>query len=236
MRFTAIDIETTGLSPKKEKIIEIGAVRYEDGVQTAAFSTLVHPQNAGLPERITGLTGITEEMLKDAPQEAEAMHALLRFLDGEQILLGHNIPFDYSFLKAAAERLGEEFAYQGIDTLALARQCRPELQSRTLAAMCEEYAITTECAHRAEEDAVAAAKLYFHLWEQFSETHGEHFLPKPLEYRPQKTEPATARQRSYLKALIASHGLSLVPDYEILTKSEASRLIDKILSKYGRSM
>lgn len=236
MRFTAIDIETTGLSPKKERIIEIGAVRYEDRVQTAAFSTLVHLQNAELPERITALTGITEEMLKDAPKETDAMRSLLHFLDGEQILLGHNIPFDYSFLKAAAERMGETFEYQGIDTLALARQCRPELKSRTLTAMCEEYAITTECAHRAEEDAVAAAKLYFHLWERFSETHGGYFLPKPLEYRPKKTEPATKRQCSYLKALVAAHEPALVPDYENLTKSEASRLIDRLLSKYGRSM
>ncbi|MGN1085356.1 MAG: exonuclease domain-containing protein [Lachnospiraceae bacterium] len=234
MRFTAVDIETTGLSPEKERIIEIGAVKYADGVQTAVFSTLVRPQTAELPERITALTGITEAMLKDAPEEAEAMRSLLHFLEGEHILLGHNIPFDYSFLKTAAGRLGEVFDYQGIDTLFLARQCRPELPRKTLTALCEEYAITTECAHRAEEDAVAAAQLYFHLLEQFGEEHGEAFLPKPLEYRPKKTEPATKRQCSYLKGIITAHGLDLAPDYGTLTKSEASRLIDKLLAKYGR--
>ena len=70
MRFTAIDIETTGLGPEKEKIIEIGAVKYEDGVQKEVFSTLIHPQTAGIPARITELTGITNEMVKDAPAEA----------------------------------------------------------------------------------------------------------------------------------------------------------------------
>lgn len=234
MRFTAIDIETTGLGPDRDRIIEIGAVKYEGGEQKEIFSTLVNPQTDGIPERITELTGITDEMLRGAPGESEAMHSLLRFLDGEEVLLGHNIPFDFSFLKVAAGRLGETFDYQGIDTLFLARQCRPELPKKTLTALCEEYAITTECAHRAEEDAIAAAQLYFHLLEQFGEEHGEYFTPKLLEYHPKKTEPATKRQCSYLKAIIAAHGLDLVPDYGSLTKSEASRLIDKLLAKHGR--
>ncbi len=234
MRFTAIDIETTGLGPEKARIIEIGAVKYENGEQKEIFSTLVNLQTDGIPERITELTGITDEMLRGAPGEAEAMRSLLRFLAGEEVLLGHNILFDFSFLKVAAGRIGETFDYQGIDTLFLARQCRPELPKKTLTALCEEYAITTECAHRAEEDAVAAAQLYFHLLEQFGEEHGEYFTPKLLEYHPKKTEPATKRQCSYLKAIIAAHGLDLVPDYGSLTKSEASRLIDKLLAKHGR--
>ena len=234
MRFTAIDIETTGLSPEKEKIIEIGAVKYEDGVQKEVFSTLVHPQIAGLPSRITDLTGITEAMLKDAPGEEEAVGSLLRFLEGETILLGHNIPFDYSFLKVAAGRLGNEFSYRGIDTLVLARQCRADLPSKTLAAMCEAYGITNAHAHRAYEDACAAAELYMKLFAQFGETQKEVFEPRELCYRPKKSEPITKRQCSYLASIIAAHGLDLKPNYETMTKSEASRLIDNLLFKYGR--
>lgn len=234
MRFTAIDIETTGLSPEKEKIIEIGAVKYEDGVQKEVFSTLVHPQIAGLPARITELTGITEEMLKDAPEEEEAMRSLLCFLEGETVLLGHNLPFDYSFLKVAAGRLGELFEYRGIDTLVLARQCCPDMPSKTLVAMCEAYAITNEHAHRAYEDACAAAELYFCLYKQFGEEQESVFVPKELCYRPKKTEPITKRQCSYLSSIIAAHGLDLKPNYETMTKSEASRLIDKLLFQYGR--
>lgn len=234
MRFTAIDIETTGLSPEKEKIIEIGAVRYEDGLQKAVFSTLVRPQVAELPVRITELTGITEEMLKEAPDEDEAMKSLLRFLEGETVLLGHNIPFDYSFLKVAAGRLGEPFLYRGIDTLVLARQCRPDLPSKTLAAMCEAYSITNAHAHRAYGDACAAVELYFKLLEQFGETQGDVFVPRELSYRQKKTEPVTKRQCSYLASIIAAHGLDLKPNYETMTKSEASRLIDNLLFKYGR--
>ncbi len=236
MRFTAIDIETTGLGPEKAKIIEIGAVKYEDGVQKEVFSTLVNPQTAGIPSRITELTGITDEMVKDAPCEAEAMRSLLHFLVGETVLLGHNIPFDFSFLKVAAGRLGEMFEYQGLDTLVIARQCHPELPSKTLAAMCEAYKITNEHAHRAYEDACTAAQLYFMLEQRFGKIHKDWFEPKQLFYKPKKTEPVTKRQVSYLQGIIAMHGLDLTPDYTTLTKSEASRLIDTLLAKYGRKL
>lgn len=236
MRFTAIDIETTGLGPEKAKIIEIGAVKYEDGVQREVFSTLVNPQIAGIPERITELTGITDEMVKAAPDEAEVMGSLLRFLEGEEVLLGHNIPFDFSFLKVAAGRLGEAFEYKGLDTLVIARQCHPELPSKTLAAMCEAYGITNERAHRACEDACAAAQLYFDMKERFGAEQEELFSPKQLFYKPKKAEPVTKRQISYLQGIIAMHGLDLTPDYTTLTKSEASRLIDTLLAKYGRSV
>jgi len=236
VRFTAIDIETTGLSPEKERIIEIGAVKYEDGVQKEVFSTLICPQTAGIPARITELTGITDEMVKNGPGEAEAMGSLLRFLDGEEVLLGHNIPFDFSFLKVAAGRMGEVFEYKGLDTLAIARLCRPELPSKTLTAMCEVYGITNEHAHRAYEDACAAAQLYFAMVEQYGGESKEWFEPKALFYRPKKTEPVTKRQCSYLQGIIAMHGLDLTPDYATLTKSEASRLIDTLLAKYGRKV
>lgn len=235
MRFTAIDIETTGLGPEKAKIIEIGAVKYVDGEQREVFSTLICPQTAGIPERITELTGITDEMVKDAPCETEAMRSLLRFLEGETVLLGHNIPFDFSFLKVAAGRLHEPFAYDGLDTLVMARLCHPELPSKTLTAMCELYGIRNEHAHRAYEDACAAAQLYGRMKERFEGEKKECFAPKPLFYKPKKTEPVTKRQISYLQGIIAMHGLDLTPDYTTMTKSEASRLIDTLLAKYGRS-
>ena len=236
MRFTAIDIETTGLGPEKAKIIEIGAVKYEDGVQREVFSTLVNPQTAGIPERITELTGITDEMVRNAPCEAEVMRALLHFLEGETVLLGHNVLFDFSFLKVAAGRLGEPFEYRGLDTLVIARLCHPEQPSKTLSAMCELYGIINEHAHRAYEDACTAAQLYFLMEQRFGSEQEECFVPKQLIYKPKKTEPVTKRQVSYLQGIIAMHGLDLTPDYTTLTKSEASRLIDNLLAKYGRSM
>ena len=234
MRFTAIDIETTGLSPERDRIIEIGAVRFVDGVKTEVFSTLVHPQLPAIPERITALTGITEEMLAGAPEEAETMQQLFSFLEDEEVLLGHNILFDYSFLSVAAGCMGCPFEFRGLDTLLMARLSRPELPRKNLSVMCEEYGIQTECAHRAYEDALAAARLYFCLSEQFSEGHPEWFATQPLSYVKKKTEPVTAKQVRYLKAIIDTYHLSLAPDFATLTKSEASRMVDTLLATYGR--
>ena len=233
--YVAVDLETTGIGAKREKITEIGMVKVVDGTVVETYHTMVNPHRE-IPERIVELTGITDEMVKDAPQEAEAMRSLLRFLEGEEVLLGHNIPFDFSFLKVAAGRLGVDFSFRGLDTLVIARLCHPELSSKTLAAMCEAYGITNEHAHRAYEDACTAAQLYFLMEERFGKSHGDWFLPKELYYKPKKTEPVTKRQISYLQGLIAMHGLDLTPDYTTLTKSEASRLIDNLLVKYGRSV
>lgn len=235
MKYIAVDIETSGLSPIKDKIIEIGASLYVDGEVQKTFSSLVKPQLASLPERITELTGITEEMLADAPLESEVMQQFLEFAGEEDIpLLGHNVLFDYSFLKVAAGRLGREFGRNGFDTLRLARLCHPELPSKTLAAMCEYYHIENEHAHRAYEDAIAAAELFEKLKSEFLEKYPKEFESETLIYKEKKQEPITPKQVRFLKAIIEYHHLELTPDYESMTKSEASRLVDTLLAKHGR--
>ena len=98
--YVSIDLETTGLNPKRDRIIEIGAIRVEQGQIVEEFSTFVDPGRK-LEERITELTGIRDEDLADAPQLDEVFPKLLEFM-GELPLLGHSILFDYSFLKKAA--------------------------------------------------------------------------------------------------------------------------------------
>lgn len=140
--FTAIDVETTGLNPKTEKIIEVGAVKVRNGKIVERFDSLVHPGRR-LTERITELTGITDEMLKDAPLPEKVIPEILDFIGGD-ILLGHSIMFDYSFLKRAAVNLGlmksKDNRY-GIDTLKIARCCLRELESRSLPFLCKYYEI-----------------------------------------------------------------------------------------------
>ena len=113
--YLCLDIETTGLNPKTEKIIEIGAVRVRNGNITESFESLVAPGRP-LGERITDLTGITDEMLKNAPAREEVIPKFLEFA-GEDILLGHSVLFDYSFLKKAAVNCNYQFERTGIDTL-----------------------------------------------------------------------------------------------------------------------
>ena len=94
--FTAIDIETTGLDPKTDKIIEIGAIKVRNGQIEEEFESLVSPGRC-LEEVIVQLTGINEEMLRDAPMPAEVIPKLIEFV-GEDVILGHSVLFDYSFL------------------------------------------------------------------------------------------------------------------------------------------
>ena len=162
--FTAIDTETTGLNPKLDRIIEIGAVKVRDGKITDRFESLINPGRK-LDERIVQLTGITQEDLKIAPDIAEVLPSLLSFI-GDDVLLGHKILFDFSFLKRAAVNQHLTFEKRGIDTLKLARRFLPEFESKRLTSLCEYYGIAYD-AHRAASDAVAATELYFKLSNQF---------------------------------------------------------------------
>jgi len=225
----AIDVETTGISPEKERIIEIGAFRPETG---EVFRTLIHPGRP-LPERITELTGITDEMLVGAPEEKEAINALLEFLKGDTILLGHNISFDHSFLVQAIRRCGfTEPEFFGIDTLKLSRVLCPELPNKKLETMVDYFGLTNERAHRAFEDAKVTVEVYRCLKAMNKEP--ELFEPVPMHFKAKKTEPMTQKQRSFLSAILKYHQLESQYNMENLTKSEASRLIDKLLLAYGR--
>lgn len=229
-RFVVIDLETTGLDAKLDKIIEIGAVKFEDGVETETYSSYINP-GVRLPENIVELTGITEEDLKDAPDMSEVIDKLEAFL-GDSVLVGHNLMFDYSFLKRAFSYHRKIFEKQGIDTLKVARACLPELPHKTLGDLCIYYEIPIQ-AHRALGDARATGILYRKLWETFGEKEEtkKSFLPGQLVYKVKKDSPASEAQKQLLQKLIKQH--SLTPDYEIekLTKSEASRHIDRILNK-----
>lgn len=225
----AIDVETTGISPEKERLIEIGAVRPETG---EIFRTLIQPGRP-VSEHITQLTGITDEMLLDAPQEPEAMAALLGFMGEDTILLGHNISFDHSFLVQAIRRCGlSEPQFFGIDTLKISRVLCPELPNKKLETMVAHFGLTNQRAHRAFEDAQVTVELYRCLKEMNREP--ELFEPVPMYYRAKKTEPMTQKQRSYLSAILKYHQLEQQYSMENLTKSEASRLIDKLLLAHGR--
>ena len=132
--YVAIDIETTGLEPRLDKITEIAALRVVDGAVEGRFVTLVNPGRP-LGERIVELTGITDGMLAGAPAIGDVIGPLVRFC-GDLPLLGHNILFDYSFLKRAAVNQGLDFQREGIDTLNLCRAFMPGEHKKNLSAAC----------------------------------------------------------------------------------------------------
>lgn len=230
-QYIAVDIETTGLSPVKDRIIEIGAAKVVDGTVTETFCRLIDPQ-IELPERIVELTNITDEMVKNQPVMDEVIAEFLDFA-GELPLLGHNILFDFSFLKTAAAKQKLSFERKGIDTLMIARMLHKDLESKSLDAMCRHYGIVNEHHHRAYDDAIASMMLYQSLAKQ-PEVQEQWLKARPLMYRPKKVEPATQRQKNYLLDLLKYHKIEIRQSIDTMTRSEASRMVDRILFEYGR--
>lgn len=227
--YVAVDLETTGLNPKTDKIIEIGAVKVVNGEITETFESFVNPHRK-LEERVTELTHITDEQLTDAPETEDVLKQFLEFA-GDSVLLGHRILFDYSFLKKAAVNHKLSFERMGIDTLKIARKYLPDLESRRLPFLCKHYHIDY-MPHRALEDARAAHMLYRKLAEEFyTETD---FKPLSLIYQVKKEAPASKHQKERLCNLIDKHKLIVDYDIDSLSKNEVSRYTDKILAKYGR--
>ena len=227
--YLSLDIETTGLDPKMDKVIQIGALRVRDGEITETFQTYVNPGRK-ISERITELTGITDAMVTEAPVIGEILPDFLAFA-GDDVLLGHHVIFDYSFLKRAAVNAGQTFERQGLDTLKMARRFLPELESRSLPFLCKHFAIEHR-AHDALADARATIALYNRLCQDFPVD--TEYKPEPLVYKVKKEAPVTPRQKERLYALIDKHKLEVDYDVEMLTRNEASRFTDKILAEYGR--
>lgn len=227
--YTVIDIETTGLNPKQDRIIEIAAIRVRSGEVAGEFSALLNP-GRGLSQRIVDLTGISQEDVTDAPDISQVMPEFIRFI-GEDILVGHQIMFDYAFLKRAAQYLKLAFEKKGIDTLKLARKLLPELESKSLGYLSEYFHIPHK-PHRAMGDAMATKILY----ERLSEIplFEQQAQPKILNYKIKKETPITKAQKEQLYKLTAKHKIVIEYEIERLTRNEASRIMDKIFVTYGR--
>ena len=227
--YVAVDLETTGLSAKEDKIIEIGAIKIIDGREAEVFESFVNPARL-ISYKITQVTGINDEMVKDAPYIEELIEELLEFI-GDLPLLGHNLMFDYSFVKRAAVNSRLDFEKQGIDTLKLARKYLTELESKRLDYLCKYFGIEDENHHRALNDARAAYRLYEVLCDKYCAGKENIY---DLNYSVKRETPITQRQVTYLKDLIKKHNIEADYDVERLTKNEASRKIDNILATYGR--
>lgn len=227
--YIALDLETTGLNPKHDKIIEIGALKVVNGSPAGRFSTFVNPGRR-LEERIVELTGITDSQLADAPYIEEVFSSFLEFIE-DYPFLGHRILFDYSFLKKAAADQKKVFEKNGIDTLKIARKYLPELEHRNLSYLCEYYQIPHQ-AHRALADAEATHSLYVKLGGLFYKEEDALFHPAPLIFKVKRDTPATRPQKERLYKLLQQHNITLEIDVEKLTRSEASRIADKICASY----
>ena len=214
--YVAFDIETTGLSDEKDRITEIGAVRFVKGEPADRFQTYVNP-NMSIPESIQRLTGITDRDVFDAPDEAGAVGAFLDFA-GDLPLCAHNADFDVGFISAAAERMGRPFEPLVIDTLTLAQALLPDLKKFKLDMVSDRLGLPGFNHHRASDDALVCGRIL------------EKFIPKLSEQGVERLSQVNENCRRQLKAagrhprtrhisLLVKNRKGLKNLYELISKS-----------------
>ena len=200
--FVVFDIETTGLSKETESITEIGAVKVVDGKVIDRFSTFVNPERP-IPAEITKLTGITNEMVADAPVITESLPKFLEFCQ-DAVLVAHNANFDTGFIRLNAERkCGIEVKNTVLDTLELSRSLLPELKKHKLDIVCEQLGVSLEGHHRAVNDAEATAEVFL------------KFIDMLVEKEIYKVDDINvfSSQTVNYKKLKAYHAIILAKDY-----------------------
>lgn len=169
--YVAVDLETTGTSPAWDEIIEIGAARVRAGEVVETYQQLVNP-GFEIDPFITELTGITNEMVSDAPEIDEVLSDFKEFL-GDSVMVGHNIAgFDANFLYDAGARVGEPVTNDFVDTMRLARKLHKDWSHHRLSDLREAFGITDDSAHRALADALATSKALEYMRREATEAYG----------------------------------------------------------------
>lgn len=183
--YVVLDLETTGLSKTRHKITEIAAARYCDGKIVDEFQSLVNPK-VSIPGFITKLTGITNDMVKDAPTVDKVLPSFLEYL-GDDPIVAHNASFDYGFIQHNAKKYGHEFCNDKICTRKLANRLLPELPSKKLSSICEHLNVKNVQAHRAMSDVHATVQVFSHFLDLMQEMNivGKNKVMK-FEKRPRK--------------------------------------------------
>ena len=198
VEFSVLDFETTGTSGAKNRAIEIGIVKVKDYKILDSFQTFINP-GCSVPYYITNLTGITNEDVHDAPFFEDITSQIVDFI-GDSILVAHNMPFDYSFLKNEFLRADLIVPQnQTMCTLKLARKLYPELKSKSLGNLVKHFGIKHKNVHRALGDAMVTAKLLIKMITQLAEDQNITKINELLAY--QTTSPIKSNMRIIKKKI-----------------------------------
>ena len=210
--FCVFDIETTGLSNIKDKITEIGAVIVKDGVITDTYNVFVNPEMP-IPEKIVELTGITDEMVKDAPTIKEVLPEFFNFV-GDRMLVAHNAGFDTGFLRRACDACGMEFTHSYLDTVALSKYVNPDLKRHKLDVLAEHYGLGDFNHHRACDDAEMLANILIRMLDKLK-SEGIEDIKAMLNRISSNTDPL--KLNTYHQIILVKNKIGLKNLYKLIS-------------------
>ena len=210
--FVAFDIETTGLSPLSCKITEIGAVLVKNDTVIEKFQTFVDPETS-IPPEIVNLTGITDDMVKGAPKDKEAVADFIKFV-GDRMVIAHNASFDMSFIRKVAQDNGIPFVNSYLDTVSMSRFANPDLKKHKLNIIADYFNIGEFNHHRASDDAEMCSKIFYRMVEKLK---GEGiYTPAQMSLAMNKhTNPLSLK--TYHIILYAQNAVGLKNLYKIIS-------------------
>ena len=236
--YVVFDIETTGLSKKHNKIIEIGAVKVKDGEVVDTFSEFINP-GVPIPYQIEQLTSINDDMVKDAPMYDVIVPRFLEFC-GDDIVVAHNASFDTGFMRMNAEELGLKFDNTVLDTMTLSHILLPELGKFTLDRVCKELKVVNAHHHRAIDDAEATAKVFFKLLDMLKERDVKNM--DDLNVLGSASPDAIKKDRTYHGIILAKNEIGRVNLYRLISESHLTyfarrpRMPMSLINKYREGL
>lgn len=180
MIYSVIDVETTGGSPQSSKITEIAIYRHDGKEVLDEFVSLVNPETS-IPEFVANLTGITDDMVEDAPKFYEIAKQIIEFTK-DTVFVAHNVSFDYGMIRSEFKRLGYDFRLPHMCTVRTARHFIPDKDSYSLGKLSRSLGIELVGRHRAGGDALATAKLLAIICEKSNEKLGK-FIQQEINTR-----------------------------------------------------
>jgi len=223
--YIAIDLETTGIRLSKDKIIEVGLLKVKDSHIIDTFSCVINP-DMQVDDKILELTKISENELRNAKRIYEVINHIVDFCE-DYVLLGHNTIFDYSFVKKEANRVGLEFEKRGIDTYKLCKKVLPENVRKNLTDACSYFGIERKNSHRAFSDAFYTHVLFQEIIKNFKTLE---ISSESMKVKIKKFVPIRKRTKEDLQKLLNCHRIGCKVNIDLLSESEAKRMMDKIKS------